>query len=88
MRTVTVSEAKATSIRCEPPVGHPCVDLDGRRRRMLATLRVAELPVTFDHAAHVARLPELHRDPFDRMLIAQAVAEDLTIVSRDRAFEG
>lgn len=57
-------------------------------RRMLATLRVAELPVTFDHAAHVARLPELHRDPFDRMLIAQAVAEDLTIVSRDRAFEG
>ncbi len=47
-----------------------------------------ELPVTFRHAARVATLPPLHRDPFDRLLIAQAAEEGLTLVSRDRALEG
>ena len=42
-----------------------------------------ELPVTHVHAIAAGRLPPHHRDPFDRMLVAQAVAEDLTLVSRD-----
>jgi len=42
------------------------------------------LPVTFTHAVAVGRLPLLHRDPFDRMLIAQARCEGLTLVTRDR----
>jgi PIN domain nuclease of toxin-antitoxin system len=42
-----------------------------------------ELPVTHAHAIAAGRLPPHHRDPFDRMLIAQAVAEGLTLVSRD-----
>lgn len=42
-----------------------------------------ELPVTHDHAIAAGRLPPLHRDPFDRMLLAQAVTEGLTLVSRD-----
>lgn len=41
------------------------------------------LPVTLDHAAAVETLPWHHRDPFDRMLVAQAVTEDAAIVSRD-----
>ena len=41
------------------------------------------LPITFDHAVAVRRLPLLHRDPFDRMLVAQAVTEGLTLVTRD-----
>ena len=45
-----------------------------------------ELPVTFRHAELVARLPALHRDPFDRMLVAQAQVEGLTLVSRDPVF--
>ena len=45
-----------------------------------------ELPVRLHHAALVARLPWHHRDPFDRMLAAQALAEGLTLVTRDRAF--
>lgn len=42
------------------------------------------LPITFAHARRAARLPRHHRDPFDRMLVAQAQAEDLTLASRDR----
>jgi PIN domain nuclease of toxin-antitoxin system len=41
------------------------------------------LPVTLAHTAEVARLPHHHRDPFDRMLIAQARAEGLALVSHD-----
>ena len=45
-----------------------------------------ELPVRLHHAEVVALLPWYHRDPFDRMLAAQALAEGLTLVTRDRAF--
>jgi len=41
------------------------------------------LPITAEHAAVAGRLPRLHRDPFDRMLIAQARCEGLTRVTRD-----
>lgn len=41
------------------------------------------LPVTLEHAAAVEKLPWRHRDPFDRMLVAQALTEDAAIVSRD-----
>jgi PIN domain nuclease of toxin-antitoxin system len=42
-----------------------------------------ELPITFHHAIAAGRLPLIHRDPFDRMLVAQALCEGLTLVSRD-----
>jgi PIN domain nuclease of toxin-antitoxin system len=45
-----------------------------------------ELPVTFRHAQRVAALPPHHRDPFDRLLIAQAAVEELTLVTRDPVF--
>ncbi len=45
-----------------------------------------ELPVTFAHAEQVAALPWHHRDPFDRLLAAQARADALTLVTRDRRF--
>ena len=45
-----------------------------------------ELPVTFRHAVRVAGLPANHRDPFDRLLVAQAAEEGLTVVSRDPIF--
>ncbi len=43
------------------------------------------LPVTFEHAHEAGRLPLLHGDPFDRMLIAQARVEGLTLASADVA---
>jgi PIN domain nuclease of toxin-antitoxin system len=45
-----------------------------------------ELPVTMRHAAAVADLGLLHADPFDRLLIAQARIEGLTVVTTDRRF--
>lgn len=45
--------------------------------------RLDELPVELEHAAAAARLPAHHNDPFDRMLVAQAKAEGLTLVTRD-----
>lgn len=43
------------------------------------------LPVTADHAAVVAGLDHHHKDPFDRMLVAQAICEGLTLVTADAA---
>jgi PIN domain nuclease of toxin-antitoxin system len=45
-----------------------------------------ELPVTFHHAERVTGLPPHHRDPFDRMLVAQAAVEELALVTRDPVF--
>ena len=44
------------------------------------------LPVTWEHAQEAARLPSHHRDPWDRILIAQALIEDAKLVSIDRQF--
>ena len=45
-----------------------------------------ELAISSEHADLAGSLPMHHRDPFDRMLIAQAMSDDLTIVTRDPAF--
>ena len=45
------------------------------------------LNVTFEHAIAVANLPQRHADPFDRMLVAQAQIENLTIVTSDTVFD-
>lgn len=42
------------------------------------------LPILTPHAAKAGRLPMHHKDPFDRMLVAQAAVEDMTLVSDDR----
>lgn len=54
---------------------------------VIASSGFEALDITHAHAAAAGRLPLHHRDPFDRMLIAQAQLEDLTVVSRDRRFE-
>jgi PIN domain nuclease of toxin-antitoxin system len=46
-----------------------------------------KLLITFAHAEQAARLPPHHKDPFDRMLVAQARAEGLTLVTHDRVLE-
>ena len=54
--------------------------------RMQAT-GLESLPITHAHALRVAALPRHHDDPFDRLLIAQAQLEDLTVITADAAFE-
>jgi PIN domain nuclease of toxin-antitoxin system len=53
---------------------------------VLEVHRFAPLAISFDHAVAAGALPHHHRDPFDRMLIAQAQVESLTVVSVDAAF--
>lgn len=54
---------------------------------LLAADDFTELPMTLAHAERLLALPQHHTDPFDRMLIAQALTERATIVSHDRALE-
>lgn len=45
------------------------------------------LPITVAHLQEVVQLPFHHRDPFDRLLIAQSIVEDMPVLSRDRLFD-
>ncbi|MDZ4673065.1 MAG: type II toxin-antitoxin system VapC family toxin [Gemmatimonadota bacterium] len=54
--------------------------------RMMVHTSVTPLPIHHRHALHVAALPEHHRDPFDRLLVAQAQLESVPIISADRQF--
>lgn len=45
------------------------------------------LAVTAEHAAALARLPDHHKDPFDRILLAQAISEPLYLLTADRTLE-
>ena len=46
--------------------------------------RFTPLQINYAHAELAVKLPDIHKDPFDRMLIAQAIIEKLTLVSRDK----
>ncbi len=53
----------------------------------IAEQNFEELPITVEHAAHAGALPGPHRDPFDRMLIAQALAHNLAVISNESLFD-
>jgi PIN domain nuclease of toxin-antitoxin system len=55
--------------------------------RRMAAQGLRPLAVSHQHALAVFGLPAHHRDPFDRLLIAQAKVEELTLISADRMFE-
>jgi PIN domain nuclease of toxin-antitoxin system len=63
--------------------GEPGRYLPDRFRRA----QIHELPITAAHTYGVSALPKHHADPFDRLLIAQAQLEGMTIVTADRAFK-
>lgn len=54
---------------------------------LMRRVGVTALPVFHHHALHVATLPPHHRDPFDRLLVAQAQLEHLPILTADRSFD-
>jgi PIN domain nuclease of toxin-antitoxin system len=55
--------------------------------RELADNEFTQLPVTLNHIVQLGRLPFHHRDPFDRLLIAQSLYENVPLVSKDSAFD-
>ncbi|SRR5579884_52494 len=62
-------------------------NLVGNLGGILAQLGFRELAVSLKHAERAGTLPGGHRDPFDRMLIAQAQTENLSVVTNDRLFD-
>jgi len=77
--TISLLEA---AIKCS--LGRPEFQVDpGILRRGLLDNGYVELPVTGDHAVAVAGLPSIHKDPFDRLLVAQAMVEGITLLSAD-----
>jgi PIN domain nuclease of toxin-antitoxin system len=79
---VYVSSASIWEASIKRGLGKLEVDIDALILAITASGYV-ELPITARHASAVARLPDLHRDPFDRMLIAQAVTEPLRFLTAD-----
>jgi len=55
--------------------------------RLIAQNGMVLLPITIEHAAAVADLPHHHRDPFDRLLVAQAISEGIPIISTDHELD-
>jgi PIN domain nuclease of toxin-antitoxin system len=60
------------------------LDMPGDLEAMISAKKFDPLPLSLSHALAVESLPHQHHDPFDRMLIAQAQVEGLTLVTSDR----
>jgi len=84
--SVFVSAATAWEIAIKVSLGRLAFLLD-RFDAMLVALDFEPLPMTARHGIAAGRLPRHHNDPFDRMLIAQARSEGLTLISVDQGFQ-
>ncbi len=84
-----VSMASAWELAILESLGHVrlAVSLDSIFSEGLAALRIRLLPIQLQHLVRLTALPRHHRDPFDRLLIATAMVEKLTLVSSDREFK-
>lgn len=82
---VFASAASTWEIAIKAAIGKIEADLDEIISASVAT-GFLELPIRMSHTARVRDLPHLHRDPFDRLLVGQALEETLTLVSRDPVF--
>lgn len=82
---VAVSAATAWEIAIKVSIGK--LRIPGPVEPAVRDSGFSPLRVDFYHAAAVESLPHHHGDPFDRMLIAQALVEGLTVVTHDRKFE-
>ena len=81
---VFVSAASLWEIAIKSSLGRLRVDT-AQLELKLADAGFQQLPVTWSHAVRVRQLPLLHRDPFDRLLVAQAMSEPLQLLTQDSA---
>jgi PIN domain nuclease of toxin-antitoxin system len=86
---VFVSAASAWEIATKHRLGKlPDADaVAGNISAIVEQLGFRALPISLGHAERAGALPGEHRDPFDRMLIAQSQAENLPLVSNERLFD-
>ena len=81
---VVFSVASLWEVAIKFALGRPEFDLDPRvLRRGLLDNGFSELEVTAQHALATVLLPSIHKDPFDRLLIAQATVEGMTLLTVD-----
>lgn len=87
---VFFSAASAWEIAIKTKLGRVTLPEDAERyiTDQLELNAFQVLPIRLQHALRVASLPDVHRDPFDRLLVAQALIEDLVILSKDRRLSG
>lgn len=78
---VAVSAATVWEVSIKQALGK--LDAPGDLPTVLRDGAFDPLPITVDHALLAGSLPAHHRDPFDRMLVAQAMIEDLVLVTHD-----
>lgn len=81
---IAVSAAVLWEIVIKKSLGRIRIDL-GSLEAAMRSDGFAELPIRFSHTMQLEALPDRHRDPFDRMLIAQAIVESRQIVTHDQA---
>ncbi len=79
---VSVSAASTWEIAIKAGIGKLVIDFPALLSA-LGLLEFSELPIGFEHTRRAGALPPIHRDPFDRMLVAQAMEDGLTLVTRD-----
>lgn len=78
------SAASLWEIAIKQGLGRADFKVDARLlRRGLLDNGYSELPVASEHAVAIDSLPSLHKDPFDRMLVAQAMIEGITLLTAD-----
>jgi PIN domain nuclease of toxin-antitoxin system len=80
---ISVSAVSVWEIAIKRSLGR--LEIENGWDRTLMGLDFNQMPITAEHAAGCEGLPWHHRDPFDRMLVAQAISEQQTIVSADRS---
>ena len=87
--SLLVSAASAWEIATKVRLGklQQAAELASDFAGYLAREEFEAFPVTVEHAVRAGLLPGPHKDPFDRMLIAQAQAENIPIISNDAAFD-
>lgn len=76
-----VSSASAAEISIKRSIGK--LSLNAPLRSLMDAIDADELTMTIDHAESTLALPLIHRDPFDRLLIAQAISEGISLISAD-----
>jgi PIN domain nuclease of toxin-antitoxin system len=78
-----VSAASLWEIAIKAQLGKLSIDSEVLEEQ-LALSGLQPLPITWQHTVQVRKLPMLHRDPFDRMLVAQAMSEPLRLLTHDQ----
>jgi len=86
---IVFSAASLWEIAIKRSIGRPDFHVEPRvLRRALLDNGYGELAITGEHVIQLDQLPPKHKDPFDRILVAQAIAEGITLLTNDRQLVG